>query len=48
MDVEVLRYAAFTDDPASGSPAGVVLDAGQLTGQDMLGSAAGPANCSST
>ena len=40
MDVEVLRYAAFTDDPASGNPAGVVVDAGQLTEQDMLGIAA--------
>src|SRR5215470_4172785 len=41
MDVDVLRYAAFTDDPASGNPAGVVPDAGQLTERDMLGIAAG-------
>jgi PhzF family phenazine biosynthesis protein len=41
MNVEVLRYAAFTDDPASGNPAGVVVDAGQLTEQDMLDIAAG-------
>jgi PhzF family phenazine biosynthesis protein len=41
MNVDVLRYAAFTDDPASGNPAGVVVGAGQLTGQDMLGIAAG-------
>lgn len=27
---EVLRYAAFTDDPAGGNPAGVVLDASAL------------------
>ena len=27
---EVLRYAAFTTDPAGGNPAGVVLDAGTL------------------
>jgi predicted PhzF superfamily epimerase YddE/YHI9 len=30
-NVDVLPYAAFTDDPASGNPAGVVVDAGQLT-----------------
>jgi PhzF family phenazine biosynthesis protein len=41
MTVEVLRYAAFTDDPANGNPAGVVPDAGQLTERDMLGIAAG-------
>ena len=41
MGVDVLRYAAFTNDPASGNPAGVVVDAGQLTEQDMLGVAAG-------
>ena len=40
MDVDVLRYAAFTDDPASGNPAGIVPDAGQLSEQDMLGIAA--------
>lgn len=28
--VEVLRFAAFSDDPAGGNPAGVVLDAGAL------------------
>jgi PhzF family phenazine biosynthesis protein len=27
---EILRYAAFTDDPAGGNPAGVVLDASRL------------------
>ena len=40
MNVDVLRYAAFTGDPASGNPAGVVPDARQLTEQDMLGIAA--------
>ena len=25
--MEILRYAAFTGDPAGGNPAGVVLDA---------------------
>jgi PhzF family phenazine biosynthesis protein len=40
MSVDVQRYAAFTGDPASGNPAGVVVDAGQLTDQDMLGIAA--------
>ncbi len=29
------RYAAFADDPASGNPAGVVLDAGSLSAPDM-------------
>jgi PhzF family phenazine biosynthesis protein len=36
----VLRYAAFTDDPAGGNPAGVVLDAGGLSDDDMLAIAA--------
>jgi len=40
MNVDVLRYAAFTGDRARGNPAGVVPDAGQLTEQDMLGIAA--------
>ncbi|RBM19088.1 PhzF family phenazine biosynthesis protein [Streptomyces sp. PT12] len=31
----VLRYAAFTDDPAGGNPAGVVLDARGLDEADM-------------
>ena len=31
----VLRYAAFTTDPATGNPAGVVLDATGLTDSDM-------------
>jgi PhzF family phenazine biosynthesis protein len=32
----VLRYAAFTDDPGGGNPAGIVLDAGALDEQQML------------
>jgi len=39
---EVLRYAAFTDDPAAagGNPAGVVLDASDLDGSEMQAVAA--------
>lgn len=37
---EVLRYAAFTDDPRGGNPAGVVLDAGTMTDSDMQRTAA--------
>ncbi|MFF5358176.1 PhzF family phenazine biosynthesis isomerase [Streptomyces scabiei] len=36
----VLRYAAFTDDPAGGNPAGVVLDASGLDDAAMLAVAA--------
>jgi PhzF family phenazine biosynthesis protein len=32
---EILRYAAFTDEPAGGNPAGVVLDATGLTEAEM-------------
>lgn len=32
---EILRYTAFSSDPAGGNPAGVVLDAGSLTDADM-------------
>ena len=32
---EVLRYAAFTEDPATGNPAGVVLDATGLSDDEM-------------
>ncbi len=35
-NVEVLRYAAFTHDPAGGNPAGIVLDADGLTDAEML------------
>ena len=31
----ILRYTAFTDDPAGGNPAGVVLDASELTDARM-------------
>jgi PhzF family phenazine biosynthesis protein len=34
--VEVLRYTAFSDDPAGGNPAGVVLDAGDVDDATML------------
>lgn len=37
---EVLRYAAFTTDPAGGNPAGVVLDAAGLDDTAMLAIAA--------
>jgi PhzF family phenazine biosynthesis protein len=33
--VEVLRYAAFTDDPDGGNPAGIVLDASALDEAEM-------------
>ncbi|GAA3287536.1 PhzF family phenazine biosynthesis isomerase [Dactylosporangium vinaceum] len=33
--MDILRYAAFTDDPAGGNPAGVVLDATGLAAADM-------------
>ncbi|UZJ32833.1 PhzF family phenazine biosynthesis protein [Streptomyces endophytica] len=39
-DVEVLRYSAFTTDPAGGNPAGVVLDAEALDDTRMLAIAA--------
>ena len=32
---QIDRYAAFSDDPDSGNPAGVVLDAGRLNAPDM-------------
>jgi PhzF family phenazine biosynthesis protein len=34
--MELLRYAAFSADPAGGNPAGVVLDATGLTDAEML------------
>jgi PhzF family phenazine biosynthesis protein len=37
---EVLRYAAFTTTPAGGNPAGVVLDARELSDAEMLAIAA--------
>lgn len=39
-DIEILRYAAFSTDPAGGNPAGVVRDATRLTDDEMLGIAA--------
>ncbi|MFI5841355.1 PhzF family phenazine biosynthesis protein [Catenuloplanes sp. NPDC051500] len=38
--MEILRYTAFSDDPAGGNPAGVVLDATGATGAQMLAVAA--------
>jgi PhzF family phenazine biosynthesis protein len=35
MTVEILRYAAFTDVPEGGNPAGVVLDASALDDAEM-------------
>ena len=32
---QILRYAAFTTDPRGGNPAGVVLDAGGMTDEEM-------------
>ncbi|MGH1564178.1 PhzF family phenazine biosynthesis protein [Mumia sp. DW29H23] len=37
---DVLRYTAFSDDPAGGNPAGVVLDAAGLSDTEMLATAA--------
>src|SRR5690349_2970210 len=39
-DTEVLRYTAFTTDPAGGNPAGIVLDAEGLDEAAMLDIAA--------
>ena len=39
-DTTPLSYAAFTDDPAGGNPAGVVLDATGLDADEMLAIAA--------
>ena len=33
---DILRYAAFSTDPAGGNPAGVVLDAASLAEPEML------------
>ncbi|MEV0409677.1 PhzF family phenazine biosynthesis isomerase [Streptomyces sp. NPDC050448] len=41
MTTEVLRYTAFSGDPAGGNPAGVVLDASGLDDARMLEIAAG-------
>ena len=39
-DIEILRYAAFSQDPGGGNPAGVVLDAGALSDAEALAVAA--------
>ncbi len=39
-DIEILRYAAFSADPAGGNPAGVVPAAGGLSDAEMLAIAA--------
>jgi len=39
-DIEILRYTAFSADPAGGNPAGVVLDASSLSDAEMLAIAA--------
>ncbi|MGY1809143.1 PhzF family phenazine biosynthesis isomerase [Blastococcus sp. SYSU D00669] len=39
-DREVLRYTAFSTSPAGGNPAGVVLDAGGMSTEEMLATAA--------
>ena len=39
-DIEILRYAAFSADPAGGNPAGVVPAAGTLSDPEMLAVAA--------
>jgi PhzF family phenazine biosynthesis protein len=38
--VEVLRYTAFAHEPEGGNPAGIVLDAGELSDAEMLAVAA--------
>lgn len=38
--MEILRYTAFTHDPAGGNPAGIVLDAAGLSDAEMLAVAA--------
>lgn len=40
VPAEIRRYAAFTDTPAGGNPAGVVLDANGLNDREMLAIAA--------
>jgi PhzF family phenazine biosynthesis protein len=40
FDVEVLRFVAFSSTPDGGNPAGVVLDPGPLSAEEMLAVAA--------
>lgn len=39
MTSEILRYTAFADGPGGGNPAGIVLDAASMTGDEMLATA---------
>ena len=43
MNVDVLRYAAFTNDPTSGNLVGVMVNAGQLTSSTCWASRPGSA-----
>lgn len=36
MSIEILRYTAFASEPGGGNPAGLVLDAGSLSDDEML------------
>jgi PhzF family phenazine biosynthesis protein len=36
MSVEILRYTAFASEPGGGNPAGIVLDAADLSDDEML------------
>jgi PhzF family phenazine biosynthesis protein len=38
--MEIMRYVAFSEDPAGGNPAGVVLDSAGIDDESMLGIAA--------
>ena len=40
MKIRVLHYDAFTDKPGKGNPAGIVLNAGELSEEQMLAAAA--------
>ena len=40
MKIKVLHYDAFTDKPGKGNPAGIVLNAGELSEEQMLATAA--------
>ena len=36
MSIEILRYTAFASEPGGGNPAGIVLDAAELSDDEML------------
>ncbi|WFR67250.1 PhzF family phenazine biosynthesis isomerase [Curtobacterium flaccumfaciens] len=36
MSIEILRYTAFASEPGGGNPAGIVLDAADLSDDEML------------